>query len=161
MKKIYRTSFFENDKPVVLLAKIRFDDECKKGHKTFSVTGERYETYRQRGEPTIKHDNGDTLWLNSCGCLHDDIVQHFPDLAEAVKYHLVSEDGPMHYVANSLYWKGEKHLEHFRATAVWPDATLADMENCTATVLQSRLYAVMSGFNAMLERFGMIEHAIA
>lgn len=67
---------------------IRFDDNCRNGHMTFSITGT---VYDKRG----RHDAG--------GCIHDDIAQFFPELAPLIKWHLMSTDSPMHYVANTVY----------------------------------------------------------
>lgn len=44
----------------------------------------------------------------ACGATHDDIKEHFPELAHLIKYHLFSAKGPMHYVANSLYHASDK-----------------------------------------------------
>lgn len=68
--------------------KLRYDDECGNGHNTFSITAEIQDLY---GES------------RSFGCLHDEIAKHFPEYAHMIKWHLVSSDGPMHYVANALY----------------------------------------------------------
>lgn len=68
----------------------------------------------------------------SCGQLHTEVLEHFPELADLVKLHLVSVDGtPMHYIANAKYWwevaRGEKTVEfqtaekaagHYRSTVV-------------------------------------------
>ena len=44
--------------------------------------------------------------VESCGCMHDTIVKHFPELAPLVKWHLADQSGiPMHYKANALYWR--------------------------------------------------------
>jgi hypothetical protein len=71
---------------------IRFDDQCRNGHETFSITGQ---TWRDGRE-----DCG--------GCIHDIIAEVFPELAHLIKWHLVSTDGPMHYVANVTYHAGNR-----------------------------------------------------
>lgn len=38
------------------------------------------------------------------GMLHQEVAKHFPELAPLIPFHLSSEDGPMHYVANAIYW---------------------------------------------------------
>lgn len=44
-------------------------------------------------------------WVeDSGGCIHDEVAKHFPELAHLIKWHLSSTDGPMHYVANTVYW---------------------------------------------------------
>jgi hypothetical protein len=52
----------------------------------------------------IEGFNG-AVWENhSCGCLHDQIAEHFPELAGVIRWHLCTEStGPMHYVANAVH----------------------------------------------------------
>ncbi len=164
--KKFRKDFMENGEPVTLIAEVRYDDDCGNGHNTFAITGERYEKHRHSGEPSTKHNSGATLWLCSCGCLHDDIAERFPELATLIKWHLCSSDGPMHYVANSQYWAGQSgycnggpndppNLEHFRSTAIWPEATEGDMKRKDlALILESRLEALMADFRAAVESLG-------
>ena len=73
---------------------LQFDDTCGNGHCTFSITGE---------EGRIGARDCD-----SCGCLHDEIAQRFPQLAKYIKWHSVSTDGPMHYIQNTLYFAGDR-----------------------------------------------------
>lgn len=75
-------------------AEIRFDDECGNGHNSFAITGE----IRRPGARDC----------DSCGCIHDEIAKHFPELAHLIKWHLTSSDGPMHYIANTLYHAGDR-----------------------------------------------------
>ena len=70
-----------------LTVTLRYDDRCGNGHNTFSITGELYVNGR---------------WESS-GCLQDLIQDHFPGYRHLIKWHLVSSDGPMHYIANTLY----------------------------------------------------------
>jgi hypothetical protein len=79
----------EYGKDMYISATVRFDDNCKNGHETFSITGE----IKKRGhrEPEI------------CGCIHEELAKYFPELAPLIKWHLTSSDGPMHYVANTVY----------------------------------------------------------
>lgn len=93
---------------------LRYDDECGNGHNTFAITGELYINGR----------------MDSCGCLHDEIAKYAPEFKQFIKWHLVSSDGPMHYLANTIYHasdkdhnglrKGErKQLRHGGKTPVW------------------------------------------
>lgn len=66
---------------------VRFDDECLNGHETFSITGE------------TRHTGG---------CIHETIAEAFPELEPLIKWHLVSTDGPMHYIANTTYHAGDR-----------------------------------------------------
>jgi hypothetical protein len=78
----------------MIRATVRHDDECGNGHNTFSITGEIYIPGRRDCE--------------ACGCIHEEIAKYFPELAPFLKYHLMSTDAPLHYIANTLYWiKGE------------------------------------------------------
>lgn len=73
---------------------VEWDDTCRNGHNTFSVTGE----IRVPGRRDCE----------ACGCLHDEIRAAFPELAEAIEFHLVSADGPMHYPANVTFFAGDR-----------------------------------------------------
>jgi hypothetical protein len=81
----------------VIHAEVRFDDECNNGHNTFAITG----TIRD------KRYNGDRGYLSG-GCVHEHIAKSFPELAGLIKWHLTSSDGPMHYIANTLYHAGDR-----------------------------------------------------
>lgn len=84
--------------------KIRFDDECQNGHQTFSITADVYTNESRR-----RRD------VQACGCLHDDIRRVFPELAPLIKWHLVSTDGPMHYIANTAYHASDRDSWGHRA----------------------------------------------
>lgn len=78
-------------------AELRFDDECGNGHNTFSITAD-------VTIPSKRKSNGYYGRVDVAGgCLHEDIARVFPELAPLIKWHLVSTDGPMHYVANTTY----------------------------------------------------------
>lgn len=81
-------------KGAALWAHVRFDDECGNGHNTFAITG----SVREPGRRDIA----------AGGCLHDDIAKVYPELAKYIKWHLCSTDGPMHYVANTVYHASDK-----------------------------------------------------
>lgn len=62
----------------------------------FSVTGDIL-NLRRRGDNQFE----------SGGCIHDEIVEHFPHLAPVIAVHLADDHGrPMHAVENALYWAG-------------------------------------------------------
>lgn len=91
--KIYR----EGEYTYKLTVKVRYDDSCGNGHNSFSITGEQYRKGR----------NG--VWAeDSFGCMHETISQHFPELAPYIKWHLTSSDGPMHYIANTIYFAEDR-----------------------------------------------------
>lgn len=86
-KLIATKVWVENDERWELNVTIRYDDQCGNGHNTFAITGET----RVNGK-----------W-DSCGCLHELIEKKFPHYRHLIKWHLVSSDGPMHYIANTTY----------------------------------------------------------
>jgi len=76
-------------KNALIRAEVRYDDECGNGHNSFAITGEIYIPGKRDCE--------------AGGCLHDEIAKYFPELAPYIKWHLMSSDGPMHYIANTVY----------------------------------------------------------
>jgi len=75
--------------PGFIVAKVRHDDQCGNGHNTFSITAH------------ISYP-GARDWIAG-GCIHDEVVKHFPELRPYLKWHLCSTDGPLHYIANTVY----------------------------------------------------------
>lgn len=72
--------------------KISHDDNCGNGHNTFRITADIYENGR---------------WAAG-GCQHEEIVRFFPEFEPLIKWHLTSTDGPLHYIANTLYTASDK-----------------------------------------------------
>ena len=97
MKKTFTKVYTEDGQQYKITAEVRFDDECKNGHKTFAITG----------EILRKAKNGSWVF-DSCGQIQDDIAKHFPDLVPFLKWHLCSTDGPLHYLSNTLYHASDK-----------------------------------------------------
>jgi len=97
-EKTFVKSFNEDGDNKKITVTIRFDDRCGNGKNSFSITGEIYNfSLRSRDK------------VESCGCIHDDIEKHFPELKEYIPFHLMSaNEGPMHYVANALYFASDK-----------------------------------------------------
>lgn len=132
--------YIEAGRAYRIRAEYRFDDDCRNGHNTFTITG------------TIDRRSG-SLWCDdSGGCLHDEIRKHFPELAPYIKWHLVSTDGPMHYIANTVYHAEQGSLDYARSTAVWPDAGLDQLKDVDA--LKNRLPALLQDFQAAMESLG-------
>lgn len=94
--KAPRREFKQGCDTYAITVSLRFDDQCKNGHETFSITGN---TYRKE-QGVFRHESG--------GCIHQDIAEHFPELAHLIKWHLVSTDGPLHYIANTVYHAGDR-----------------------------------------------------
>jgi hypothetical protein len=79
--------FIKKIKGADFIVTLRYDDRCGNGHNTFSITAEH---------------------ANTCGCMHDMIVKEFPELQKFIKWHLCGSDGPVHYIANTLYFAGDR-----------------------------------------------------
>ena len=69
----------------------------------FSITGE------------IDRQAKNNRWVEDCGgCIHEEILLHFPHLAPLVAVHLADEDGvPMHAYENAAYWAGHTKYQKF------------------------------------------------
>jgi hypothetical protein len=95
VKKKGPVYFAKDGEQYRITATIRYDDSCGNGHNSFAITAQ----IDIRG-----HD----FWRDDCGGMcHDDIAKHFPELAPLLKWHLCSSDGPLHYVANTVYHAGD------------------------------------------------------
>lgn len=142
-EKTHREQYFNvrrEDVPSIrggwIKAEIRFDDRCRNGHDTFSITGDYYGTG---------------------GCIHGEIAEAFPELAPLIKWHLCSTDGPLHYVANTVYHVQQGRLDYARNSAIWPDATDEQLTVPPAELkaaLLDRLPALMAEFKAAMESVG-------
>ena len=81
---------FTYGEPSFMNVEVRYDDECGNGHNSFAITADIRPVDHRRGG-------------GAGGCLHDEVAKHFPELAPFIKWHLCSSDGPMHYIANTVY----------------------------------------------------------
>jgi hypothetical protein len=90
--------FVEESGTYRIRAKYGLDYDFARRHKQpayFSVTAE-----IERKDPSRPHH-----WREDAGgMLHDEVARHFRSLAPYIKWHLVGEDGPMHYIENAKYW---------------------------------------------------------
>lgn len=142
----------------LVVAEVRHDDGCGNGHNTFSITGEVYDRHSR---------------LDMCGCLHDTIAVNFPQLAPFIKWHLCSTDGPMHYIANALYWAGqsgycngkaddppnEKHLKSTIIFGALPDDSVVNpmqlaKEGRLKPWLEARLPKLLEAFEKDVRSLG-------
>lgn len=144
---------------------LRFDDQCGNGHNSFSITGTVYST-----DPRKVRKDGKRTGISTCGCIHDIIIQHAPQYAKYIKWHLTNTSGPMFYIENTSFWvkeylnfdyldyrpfdTKEKYLEAARSCAVWSDATIEELGSELA--LYNRLPALMQEFKADMEELGFI-----
>ncbi len=90
--KVYGPKVYtEHGQQYRIKATVRYDDQCWDGHNSFSITADI--DYMERGR-----------WVGySGGCCHDEVAKHFPELAPFLKWHGMTSEGPMHYVANTVY----------------------------------------------------------
>lgn len=93
-------------KPHQMRVTLRYDDKCGNGHNTFSITGEIWKRFTARD-------------CEYCGCIHNEIEKYFPELKHLIKWHLMGNDEPMHYIANTKYWMEKDNLENAKNTAIW------------------------------------------
>ena len=89
MSKLIKT---REDGDVKVRVKLRYDDSCGNGHKTFSMTGSMSHKDKRVTE----------------GCMHEEICEMFPEYRRYVKWHLCSEHEPLHYIANTIYLAGDR-----------------------------------------------------
>jgi len=119
---------------------LRFDDECGNGHNTFSITV----------------DGGESFG----GCMHDSICEVWPEYARLTKWHLVSTDGPLHYVSNTRYHARNamdsldsdelnRHWTMAKNVAIAPRASLSKLSS--ERWLLDRLPALMDIFAEFMD----------
>jgi len=124
----------------LLTVTVRFDDHCGNGSNDLAVTGE------------VTTLSKKTMFEG--GCIHDTIAKHFPELKEAITYHLCSTDGPMHYIANTMYWAKKGNLEYARRTAKAPDTTLEQLLD--KEWLEERLPSLLNNLHKIVTNLGMV-----
>ncbi len=97
VKTLGPVEYTEHGQKYRIKAEIRYDDECGNGHNSFAITGD------------ISRATANGRWQeDACGCIHENIAKHFPDYAKYIKWHLTSSNGPMHYVANTVYHASDR-----------------------------------------------------
>lgn len=96
VKKYGPVFYTENGTDYKITAKVRYDDECGNGHNSFAITAD----IKRMEHGFWREDSG--------GCCHEEVAKHFPELAPFIKWHLCSSDGPMHYVANTVYHASQR-----------------------------------------------------
>lgn len=105
--KTYGPKIYTQDGEIYkLTATVRYDDKCGNGHNSFAITGAQYRKSKNKYNEYWAED--------SFGCMHEDIAKHFPQLAPYIKWHLMNSNGPMHYIANTLY-----HVLEHGPTHAW------------------------------------------
>lgn len=96
--KVYGPKIYtEHRTTYQLTVTVRYDDSCNNGHNSFAITATQY---RVAANGRLSEDSSEYM--------HDTIDKHFPELAPYIKWHLTSSDGPMHYIANTVYFANER-----------------------------------------------------
>ena len=124
----------------LLTVTVRFDDNCTNGRNRLSVTGE------------VTTLSKKTTF--ECGCIHDTIAKHFPELKEAIAYHLCSTEKPMSYISNTVYWAEEGNRTYARGTAIAPNATLEQLLD--KEWLEARLPSLLNDLKSIVTGLGMV-----
>lgn len=155
-------------------------DEVRIGDELFVLTAELHQIGKQSPYFSLTYDGyelrGNLKRSSSSGAMSSD----HPALAESKigkyhKWHLVSvDDGPLHYLANAMYWGEQGNFDYFKNTIVFgewdPDEehmadVLAFLDEHPETGLPTgfvrswlinRFDSLMAKFDAdMMELFGM------
>lgn len=85
----------------------------------FSITGNLWEKLRKNAKHSEYNDyktfdDVEYVWVMG-GCIHDLILQHFPQLQSIVSLHLSDLEGkPMYYIENDLRNDLNKGLDYWR-----------------------------------------------
>lgn len=142
--KTFEKTYVEKGTTFKIVATVRHDDNCGNGHNTFSIVGD------------IQRKARNGRWVDDrCGQIREDIVKRFPNLAPYLKWHLCSTDGPLHYIANTLYHVKNGNLDYARSTAIWPEATDEELTSDNLRErLEQRLPTLMESFRAAVESLG-------
>ena len=125
---------------------IRYDDKCGNGHNTFAITGTLHEKLPRRDKNLIV-----------CGCVHDEIIKHAPEYAHLIKWHHMSSDEPMFYLANTLYHVENREFDKARRCAIWPEATDEELTSDNLKeLLVARLPNLIEEFKRVVESLGFV-----
>lgn len=75
---------------------VRFDDELNNQHNSFAITAD-----------VVTNESARRGDIAAGGCLHEEIVRVFPELAPLVKFHLFDDRGPWSCISNTTYLAGD------------------------------------------------------
>ena len=81
----------------LLQVRVEYDDQLNNGHNTFSIV-------------VTSHGKTDAMFDSSAGYNRETsaiLIAHFPELHKYLKWHLVSSEGSMHYLANTIWQAGD------------------------------------------------------
>lgn len=135
---------------------LRYDDQCRNNRNTFAITASEY-----------RNVNGYIKNVSN-GCNHELIKRTAPDLAHLIRWHLVSSDGPLHYLENTTYlasnveWDGsikERNLDYARNAAADLNITDAELTADSESLvdnLMNRLPNLMQLFKSEMEKLNFV-----
>ena len=99
--KKWNKVFYENGEKYSIEVIVELVQRDGNDNAYFSTTGE-----------ILRHAKNGRKVSDAWGCIHDDIIKHFPQLQLLVDIHLSDEEGvPMHAYANAAYWAGHDGKE--------------------------------------------------
>jgi hypothetical protein len=99
--KAWHKVFFDNGEKYQIIIKSELVHLDGNSSPYFSIGGDIFRLAR----------NGRKPWVAG-GCIHEEIVKHFPKLQPLVDVHLSDENGvPMHAYANAAYFAGHEGYE--------------------------------------------------
>lgn len=134
--------FMQGGQKYEITINISFDDERNNKSFDFSVVG--------KIDRIAK--NGSRI-NETCGCIHNELLRHFPKYANFVEMHLRNREGmPMHLFANGFY-----HLSKGNTKAVIEDWWITEEDGEKAV----RLFKAVDQdeFTYLLYKLGFIERA--
>lgn len=132
-----------SDHPVDIIVNVRYDDQCNNKHNTFAITGDVYKAGSRSSSADIMG-----------GCIHDEIESNFPELKQYVKWHGCTSEGPLYYIANTIYHISNDNLNAAQQTAIWHDATKEQLSD--PQTLLARLPQLMEQFKHDMEQLGFV-----
>ena len=91
IKQVWRSKTRLTPRGSFLRVEVRHDDSCGNGRPSFAVTA-------------TEKGNG----IDAAGCFHGEVAETFPELEPLLKWHLCFTDGPMHYLANTMFLAGDR-----------------------------------------------------
>jgi hypothetical protein len=95
--KEFNKSFYQNKTKHKIIVQAELVHRDGNSNAYFSITGETY--YRAKNNRWV---------FNTGDCIHEEILQQFPQLKSLCDIHLSDENGvPMHAFENAGYWAGQ------------------------------------------------------
>lgn len=165
-----------SSKEIKKTKEVYYGNHCKQveygisvtNHAYFSVTGNiGYKDHR--GNDHFKDSNG-KYWKYECeGCIHDEILNSWPDMADIVSLHLSDIDGiPMYALENGYFYYTEsshhqylqKHLrlnnDEYAAILARLDSYTGNKKDLFAVIVEELKPRWKAEANAVIEKYSLI-----